>query len=88
MVTRFLRYSLAHERPVRALFAADLRYRNITVVALDGERVTYRVAGRKTPRTCPLSDLLTVGYARGDDGDTLQSVRTEETDGRPMEDEP
>ena len=72
MVKRFLAYSLAHGRPVKALFAADMKYRNITVVGLSDQDVTYTVAGKKTPLTSSLSDILSVCYARGDDGDTLQ----------------
>ena len=72
MVKRFLRYSLLHERPVKALFADTMKYRNITVVQLDEALVAYRVAGKKTPLVSPLTDILSVSYARGDDGDTLQ----------------
>ena len=72
MVKRFLAYSLAHGRPVKALFADTMKYKNITVVGLADQEVTYTVAGKKTPLTSPLSDILSVCYARGDDGDTLQ----------------
>ena len=78
MVKRFLRYSLDHNRPVKALFASALRYRNITVTALDDQEVTYRVAGKKAPVVSPLGDILSVCYARGDDGDTLQYVGKEQ----------
>ncbi len=72
MVKRFLDYSLAHGRPVKALFADTMKYRNITVTALDDAQVTYTVAGKKTPLTSPIGDILSAGYARGDDGDTLK----------------
>ncbi|GEM_PF-465647 len=72
MVKRFLAYSLAHGRPVKALFAADMKYRNITVTGLTDQEVIYTAAGKKSPRTAPIGDILSAGYARGDDGDTLQ----------------
>ena len=96
MMKRFLAYSLAHGRPVKALFASSMRYRNITVTALSDEEVTFTVAGKKTPLTCPLSDLLSVSYARGDDGDTLQyavkeqiyAIRLQELEGENPVDPP
>ena len=72
MVKRFLAYSLAHGRPVKALFADTMKYKNITVTRLTDREVTYTVAGKKTPLTAPLGDILSISYARGDDGDTLQ----------------
>lgn len=72
MVRRFLLYSLHHDCPVRALFADTMQYRNIRVVALTENEVTYRLPGRKNPVTSPLDAFLTVSYARGDDGDTLK----------------
>ena len=72
MIRRFLEYSLAHGRPVKALFADSLKYKNITVVLLEENRVSYLTAGRKTPVTAELDQLLSVSYARGDDGDTLK----------------
>ncbi len=72
MVRRFLLYSLHHDCPVKALFADTMQYRNIRVVALEGDEVTYRLPGRKNPVTSPIDTFLTVSYARGDDGDTLK----------------
>ena len=72
MIRRFLDYSLAHNRPVKALFADTLIYRNITVIAITEDSVSFLTPGRKNPLTVPLSQLLSVSYARGDDGDTLQ----------------
>ena len=72
MVRRFLLYSLHHDCPVKALFADTMKYQNIRVVALEENQVTFRMAGRKQPLTVSLDDLLTVSYARGDDGDTLK----------------
>ena len=72
MVRRFLLYSLHHDCPVKALFADTMQYKNIRVVALEGDEVTYRLPGRKNPVTSPIDAFLTVSYARGDDGDTLK----------------
>ena len=72
MLERFLRYSMAHSRPIRVVDAETLKCRNITVVALDGQQVTFLTARRKTPETKPVSAFLSASYARGDDGDTLK----------------
>ena len=72
MVRRFLLYSLRHDCPVKALFADTMQYRNIRVVTLEGDEVTFRLPGRKQPITAPIDTFLTVSYARGDDGDTLK----------------
>ena len=69
---RFLVYSRDHDAPVKVLLAEGLRYRNIRVVSLENGQVTYRTAGRKTLVTVPLDAILSVSYARGDDGDTLK----------------
>lgn len=78
MVRRFLAYSLAHNRPVKVLFADTMKYKNITVVMLEGNRLAYLTAGRKTPLTADIGDILSAAYARGDDGDTLQYREWEE----------
>ncbi len=72
MVRRFLLYSQRHSRPVKALFAENMKYQNIRVDSLEGDQVTYHTAARKTPVTAPISAFLSVSYARGDDGDTLK----------------
>lgn len=78
MVRRFLTYSLDHNRPVKVLFADTMKYKNVTVVLLEGDTVGYRIAGRKTPLKTELGNILSASYARGDDGDTLQYARKEE----------
>ena len=72
MLERFLRYSLAHNRPIRVVDAETLKCRNITVIALAGGQVSFLTARRKTPETRPISAFLSASYARGDDGDTLK----------------
>ena len=72
MVRRFLLYSLHHDCPVKALFADTMQYKNIRVVALEGDEVTYRLPGRKHPVTSTIDTFLTVSYVRGDDCYTLK----------------
>ena len=78
MVKRFLLYSLRHKCPVKALFADTMKYQNIRVDSLAEDAVTYHTASRKTPVTVPLSAILSVSYARGDDGDTLKYAAWEQ----------
>ena len=77
MVRRFLQYSLEHNRPVKVLFADTMKYKNITVVLLEGDTVAYLTAGRKTALTAQIGDILSASYARGDDGDTLKYAQRE-----------
>lgn len=77
MIRRFLAYSLAHNRPVRVLWADTMKYQNIRVILLEEEHVGYLTAGRKNPLQRPLSDILSASYARGDDGDTLKYAALE-----------
>ena len=72
MVRRFLIYSLDHGCPVKVLFADTMKYQNIRVSALEGDRVSFYRPGRKTPVTVPVDQILSASYARGDDGDTLK----------------
>lgn len=81
MVRRFLRYSLEHNRPVKALFADTMQYRNITVILLEESRVSYLTAGRKKPLTTEIDNILSASYARGDDGDTLKYARAAQEEG-------
>lgn len=78
MIRRFLSYSLAHNKPVKVLWADTMKYQNIRVIALEEENVSFLTAQRKTPETCPLSAILSASYARGDDGDTLKYAALEE----------
>ena len=78
MPDRFLLYSLRHNRPVKALLSLEkLQYETLTVLDINEDEFSYITARRKTPRTVPLSALLAVGYARGDDGDGLTNEERE-----------
>lgn len=83
MIRRFLAYSLAHNRPVRVLWADTMKYQNIRVILLEEESVGYLTAGKKNPLQKSISDILSASYARGDDGDTLKyAAQEEKNDGK------
>ena len=78
MIERFLAYSLRWNCPIKLMYLQDGRMvsGNVTVVALDGDRVDFITARNKTkPRTLLLQDILGAAYARGDDGDTLKKAQ-------------
>lgn len=68
----FLRYSMAHQRRIRAILLMEGRMvqQNITVLRFTQEDFTFASARQKTPRTLPLNCLLSAGYARGDAGES------------------
>lgn len=81
MVKRFLSYSLAHNKPVKVLWADTMKYQNIRVIALGEDTVSFLAARNKKPATLPLTSILSAAYARGDDGDTLKyAVQEDFTD--------
>lgn len=67
----FLRYSLARGRRVKAILLLEGRMvqQNIAVIRYTDTELTYTSAKQKTPRTLPMSSLLSLGYARGDTGE-------------------
>ncbi len=77
MVDRFLRYSLERNKPIRVLFSDTMKYKNITVVLMEGNQIAYLTAGRKRPLTTERENVLSAAYARGDDGDTLRHLMRE-----------
>ena len=68
---RFLRYSLEHERSIRAVFLLEgvIVQKSISILALDADAATLRIGTRKTPLVLPLADILSCDYARGDRGE-------------------
>ena len=72
MLNRLLVYSLQHNRPIRVWMEGDKKYRNITVIALEEDTVSFLTARKKTPQVKEKSAFLAASYARGDDGDTLK----------------
>lgn len=72
MMNRFFVYSLRHARPIRAWLEGEKKYRNITVIAMDEESVSYTVAGKKAPVTKAKGAFLAASYARGDNGDPVK----------------
>lgn len=66
---RFLRYSMEHERKIRALMLLDgqLAQKTVLVVSYTDDQVTL-MTGRKQ-LTLPIGDILSCDYARGDHGE-------------------
>lgn len=74
LTRRFLRYSLERGRPIKVMLLRDGMpwSGNITVLSLDDHQFTYITArNKKTPQQLHPDDLLSAGYARGDEGDPL-----------------
>lgn len=78
MIRRFLAYSLAHNRPIKVLWAKEMKFQNIRVIDLTDAEVSYLTAKKKAPETKPIDAILSASYARGDDGDTLKYAQGEE----------
>lgn len=68
---QFLKYSLEHNRRIKAILCPEgvMTQQNITIQAFDEETFTYTSAKQKKPRTLPMEALLCAGYARGDRGE-------------------
>ena len=68
---RFLRYSVEHERSIRAVFLWEGRMvqKTVTVLAMAGDSVTLRVGRKGKPMILAVSDLFSCDYARGDHGE-------------------
>jgi hypothetical protein len=79
MVKRFLEYSLRHRRPVKAVWLEDgvMKTGNLTVTGMDETSISYVTARKKLkPGLMLIDDILSVAYARGDDGDTLYRTQS------------
>ena len=68
---RFLRYSMDHDRPIRAVFLREgvLMQKKVTVFGLDNGQVTLCIGTQQQTLTLPVSDVLSCDYARGDHGE-------------------
>lgn len=68
---RFLRYSLQKSRKIRLVLMLDggMVQKTAAVLALEGDRATLLLSGKKTPVTVPMTDILSCDYARGDHGE-------------------
>lgn len=77
MVKRFLAYSLAHNRPIRVWMADTMKCKNITVIGMEENQISFLAAGRKKPSVISMDRILSASYARGDDGDTLKYANQE-----------
>lgn len=74
MVNRFLTYSLERGRKIQAVLMDEtgaMTRRNLLVTAIDedGRGFSARLPGRKRETHFALSQVLTVSYARGDQGE-------------------
>ena len=68
---RFLRYSMDHDRPIRAVFLREgvLMQKKVTVLRLESGQVTFCIGMQQEPITLPVEDVLSCDYARGDHGE-------------------
>ena len=79
MDRRFIEYAIRHGRPLKAVLLLDgqIRQKTITVVSFDAENLYYIEGRKKKAFGIALDDVLSVGYARGDSGDTLVNMERE-----------
>ena len=68
---RFLRYSMEHQRKIRAVMLLDgrLAQRTVLVLSYTDTDVTLLIGQQKKPVTLPAADILSCDYARGDHGE-------------------
>lgn len=91
LTEHFLRYSMEHKRPIKAMLMEDdkLRNLNLTVTAMDEEGFTCLTArSRKKELRFLYGQLLSASYARGDDGDTLRNLERDGKKGEALEENP
>lgn len=72
MVERFLRYSLENSKKIRIalLTGGAVRTLAVQVVSIGEGAFFALLPRRKTPQEIRLEDVLSAGYARGDEGMT------------------
>ena len=70
MIERFLRYSLDNHKKIRIalLKGSAVQTFNVQVLAMEENAFTALLPRRKTGQSIALSDVLSAGYARGDEG--------------------
>jgi hypothetical protein len=73
MIDRFLKYSLQHGKKIKAMWLEgdEIKQGNITVKEIKNDVVYYTSSKSKTPKTINKQQLLSLGYARGDSGETI-----------------
>lgn len=69
-MNRFLRYAKEHNQKILAVYLHNgkMLQKTISVLDYDDAFVTLQV-GRAKPITIPTENLLSCGYARGDNGE-------------------
>lgn len=73
LVSRFLRYSLAHQRPIRVMLMREglPSTQSLTVTAMDEGGFYYLSAkNKKQAKYLGFDEVLAASYARGDRGET------------------
>ena len=76
---RFFVYSMRHQRAVKVCLMTEegIKQMNMTVVSMDDEKIFYYDRKKKKVLSVVLQDILSVGYAKGDKGDTLTNLERE-----------
>lgn len=68
---RFLLYSLTRQRPIRVMLMPGAKppSLNLTVQSMDDSGIEYLSSrNKKVPKRLSFEEILSAGYARGDDG--------------------
>ena len=75
MIDRFLKYSLEREKKICAVLMIDgqMVKKNLLVTAIEEDSFMARLPGRKKDVRVARGDVLTLAYARGDQGE-LESL--------------
>lgn len=70
---RMLRFSLEHDRVIRMMLMQEgkLSQVNARVIAYDGEKVAYVTTRSPRTQTVQRTDILSVDFRKGDDGQVL-----------------
>ncbi len=73
MIDRFLTYSLQHNKKVKAMWLEGdkIKQGNITVKKIDGDIIYCALSKSKALKAIDKRQLLSLGYARGDSGETI-----------------
>ncbi|MGI6739050.1 MAG: hypothetical protein ACOX54_06680 [Christensenellales bacterium] len=79
MIERFLSYSLQHNRKIKAIWTEDdnIKHGNIVVTEIGDDYFCYTQARKKTSTRMEKACLLSLGYARGDSGETDREIKSD-----------
>lgn len=67
----YLRYATDKHKKLRAVWLSgeSILQKTVTVVSYDEQTARFLYSGRTSPVTVSRDDLLSLGYARGDNGE-------------------